>query len=336
MDLPGYHIDWKRIKTEAGTASRIFLRVPPGLVRSAPKIIDYISKYTRAPVELLLQSCYGACDYPPGIYSFPLCKNEKIFHIGDASMPCLHLPSSISFFEAQSSHPVTAVVTRAIKSLEGKNIGLVTTTPWIHTLSKCKKILAEKGYCPHIGKRGNRAAYDGQILGCDLTAAVTISSSIDSFLYIGDGMFHPLGVTLATHKPVIAADPIEKKIKKQEIKDLKDTILRQRNAALAHAYDAQTYGIIICQKIGQYRPRVATHLKTLIEKKGKKAYYLTLDNMSPLDLDAMGIDCYVSTACPRIAIDDYHLYKKPVLTPLELEIHLGNREWNTYEFDQIL
>ena len=51
----------------------------------------------------------------------------------------------------------------------------------------------------------------------------------------------------------------------------------------------------------------------------------------PYDLDA-----FVMTACPRIAIDDSAMYKKPVLTPDELEIVLGLREWDDYQMDEII
>ena len=46
-------------------------------------------------------------------------------------------------------------------------------------------------------------------------------------------------------------------------------------------------------------------------------------------------DAYVSTACPRIAIDDYLKYTKPILTPIELEIVLGIKEWSDYTMDLI-
>ena len=41
------------------------------------------------------------------------------------------------------------------------------------------------------------------------------------------------------------------------------------------------------------------------------------------------------TACPRIAIDDSIMYKKPLLTPQELEIAIGKRKWEDYEIDEI-
>ncbi|MCK5310177.1 MAG: diphthamide synthesis protein, partial [Thermoplasmata archaeon] len=51
---------------------------------------------------------------------------------------------------------------------------------------------------------------------------------------------------------------------------------------------------------------------------------------------ALGLDAWISTACPRLAIDDYSTYEKPILTPIELEILLGKRAWEEYAFDEIL
>jgi 2-(3-amino-3-carboxypropyl)histidine synthase len=57
------------------------------------------------------------------------------------------------------------------------------------------------------------------------------------------------------------------------------------------------------------------------------------DEVIPEYLEGYGLDCYVSTACPRLAVDDYSRFKKPVITPPELEIALKEREWKDYGFD---
>jgi len=36
-----------------------------------------------------------------------------------------------------------------------------------------------------------------------------------------------------------------------------------------------------------------------------------------------------------VAIDDANMYKKPLLTPIELEIVLGKRKWEEYKIDEI-
>ena len=50
----------------------------------------------------------------------------------------------------------------------------------------------------------------------------------------------------------------------------------------------------------------------------------------------MELDAFVVSACPRIAIDDSQMYKKPLLTPQELEIVLNKRQWENYQLDEIL
>lgn len=336
MNIPGYRIEWDRVIREAKDAKKIIIRLPPGFIVYAKQIISYIQSNSKATVVLSAEQCYGACDYPPDIFSLK-GQGEKIFHFGEARMPSLSLPSSVIFFEAHACHDnIEPLVNTATRYLSGKNIGITATTPFIQTVKTCGSYLKKKGYYPLIGTKGKRALYDGQIVGCDLTAATTIQSTVDSYIHIGDGYFHPLGIALATNKPVIVLDPLLKKVKKKEISQLKDNILRQRMSTVARAHDADSFGIIICKKIGQNRMHLAQKVKKILESKKKKAYFILLDTITPEHLDYLDMDCFVSTACPRIAIDDYCLYKQPILTPTEVEILLGYKDWETYKFDQIL
>ena len=83
--------------------------------------------------------------------------------------------------------------------------------------------------------------------------------------------------------------------------------------------------------------KLAFDIKDMLNAANKKSLIIALDNFSPISLQGFGdIDCFVSTACPRIAIDDYLQYKTPILTPIELEILLGRRRWEDYIFDQII
>jgi 2-(3-amino-3-carboxypropyl)histidine synthase len=125
-------------------------------------------------------------------------------------------------------------------------------------------------------------------------------------------------------------------VKKQEIEDLKNNLLRQRYGAIIAARNSQKFGILIGVKRGQQRLKVALAAKKMLDAAGKTSFFITLDDFSYEALQGFSdIECYVSTACPRIAIDDYNMYKKPIITPVELEIVLGRREWEQYEFDQI-
>ena len=61
-----------------------------------------------------------------------------------------------------------------------------------------------------------------------------------------------------------------------------------------------------------------------------------MDEFDPQKLKAFKVNSLVSVGCPRVAIDDYLKYDIPILTPVELEIVLGDKTWDQYEFDQIL
>jgi 2-(3-amino-3-carboxypropyl)histidine synthase len=80
---------------------------------------------------------------------------------------------------------------------------------------------------------------------------------------------------------------------------------------------------------------LARMIKKIGEERGKEMILVYLDNIEPDKLLSLGIEAAVSTACPRVALDDAALYKIPILTPPEFEILLGNRSWEAYAFDEI-
>ena len=115
-----------------------------------------------------------------------------------------------------------------------------------------------------------------------------------------------------------------------------ERILRQRFGLIMSIQDAKTYTILIGEKPGQMRRTLAMRMKKLLEKHGKKGYLLALEHISPELIDFYPVDAYVNTACPRIAIDDSVRYDKPLVTPYELEVALGEKKWeNGYQFDEI-
>ena len=115
-----------------------------------------------------------------------------------------------------------------------------------------------------------------------------------------------------------------------------ERILRQRFGLIMEIDNATTFGILIGEKPGQMRRNLAIRMKRILEKHGKKGYLLALDHVSPDLIDFYPVDAFVNTACPRIAIDDSVRYDKPLVTPYELEVALGEKKWeNGYQFDEI-
>ncbi len=342
MKLAGYTINFEEVYDSIikNKYENILIQLPEGLKQYSSLLKKELEKKIQANIYFSADPCYGACDLPyfDQLGSLDI---QVIIHIGHTAIPSMNklLKSyeiPVYFLPALSDIDIHSIVDRACKQLDGKNIGIVTTAQHIHKLKEVEQILFANGFQPIIQKGTDRIAYCGQILGCNFSAAKSSFTNIDSYLYVGGGIFHPLGLLLATKKQVIIADPFENKVKKQELIDIKDKILRQRFAAITLAKDAESFGIIFCTKYGQQRRKIADNMKQLLKDNNKQSITLVFDFISPLSLqNYLDVDCFISTACPRIAIDDYSLYKKPIITPLELEIALGKKSFDDYCFDEI-
>jgi 2-(3-amino-3-carboxypropyl)histidine synthase len=338
MEIPGYSIDIEPViqQIKDKNYSRIALQVPEGLKQAALKIVDVIKKTTKNDVFILADPCYGACDRVQS--KIQHLDIACILHIGHLELEKLQSPSIPTFYiNAQSTLDVSKIVKKALPQLIGKKIGIVTTAQHLHTLPQVKTLLRENHFEPVIGKGDARIAHEGQILGCNFTTGKSIAATVDSYLFIGSGTFHPIGLMLSTKKPVIAVDPYTFTVVKDELETLKETIMRQRYGAIASSQHAQRFGILIATKSGQQRLQQAFSIRKLLTAHKRHSYFILLDTFSPDSLLSFrDIDCYVSTGCPRIALDDYMQYKKPIITPIELEIVLGVTSWDAYHFDEIV
>ena len=338
MKIPGYIIDLESAASEIKNKGykRIVLQIPEGLKIHVSKFLDFFERNTTADIILSGDPCYGACDI--GYYEYKNIGADLIVQIGHTPIPNItdfYIPTI--FINAKADLKVETVIQKAIPSIDGKRVGLVTTAQHIDILDKVEKILEKNGFEVNIGYGYSRTSFKGQVLGCNFTAATSIKNDVDLFLYIGSGSFHPLGLMMSTHKSVIVCDPYTNKVIYKELNELKDMILRQRYGAIARAKDAKVFGILVGLKKGQQRMNLAFDIKDKIKEKKKKSVLIAMNYFDPSNLESFrGIDCFVSTACPRIAIDDYLRYKTPIITPLELDIVLGFKKWEDYRFDEVV
>jgi 2-(3-amino-3-carboxypropyl)histidine synthase len=338
LKISGYNINLENATNiiNKNDYKKVLIQVPEGLKTKYFKIVDFIENNTKANVIISADPCFGACDIPN--FDMEKIGIDFIIHIGHTSiLDIKNLKIKTCIINAEKDLDISNLIIKALPKINGKKIGLVSTSQHIHLFDKIKKILVENNLEPVIGKGDSRIELNGQILGCNFSAAKSIDEKVDSFLYIGSGNFHPLGLTLISKKPVIVCDPYNKEVRDEELIDLKDMILRQRYGAIARSKESQIFGIVVGTKLGQQRIEIAYEIKKKLDFKEKKSYIFTLNHFSPSHLESFrNIDCFVSTACPRIAIDDYMQYKTPIITPIELDILLGFRKWEDYKFDEIL
>ena len=216
--------------------------------------------------------------------------------------------------------------------LKATKLGLVGSIQHLHLLPKYKEMLEGAGFEVVIPTGGDRLTFPGQVLGCNYSGD---NDEIGHYLFLGSGDFHPIGLVLHTGKPLALLDPYTGDSSEMSFGRI-ERILRQRFGLIMEIDNAETFGILIGEKPGQMRRNLAIRMKRILEKHGRKGYLLALDHVSPDLIDFYPVDAFVNTACPRIAIDDSVRYDKPLVTPYELEVALGEKKWeNGYQFDEI-
>lgn len=300
----------------------IGLQFPEGFKRKAVNIAKEIEKKTGAGIIISGNPCFGACDIDTALAG----KVDIMFHFGHSKMGKFN---NVVFIEARSNADVLPCIKIALPLLKTTKIGLISTVQHIHKLGEVTKFLRENGYEAIPGKGDRRVSYPGQVLGCNFTAA---HIDCEEYLYIGSGIFHPLGVAIATGKKVVAADPY---MNKAEVVS-PEKFLRKRSGYIAKAMNGEVFGIIVSTKSGQNRIELANRLAGIAKKHAKQVHLIMMDLVTPDQLLAFKVDAYVNTACPRITIDDAERFHVPILTPQEFEIVMGERKWDDLKMDEIL
>ena len=366
LDRHDFELDQLMERIQANDNRLIALQIPEGLKMQALEMMDTIETETSAKVVLAADPCYGACDLVHD--KMKLMGVELVAHMGhsqmniDSGMPTQfidvtydgdpELTPVIPFLDAHKAIAEKRLADQAtpehmseeeakerfldavgrMAPLTGTKLGLVGSIQHLHLLPDFHDRLEKAGYDVTIPIGGARLSFPGQVLGCNYSGD---DDSIGHYLFLGSGDFHPIGLVLHTGKPLAMLDPYTGDAEEMSLERI-ERILRQRSGLIMACGDAQRFGILIGEKPGQMRRTLALRMKRMLEKHGKKGYLLALEHIGPDLIDFYPVDAFVNTACPRIAIDDAVRYRKPLITPFELEVALGEKKWETgYQFDEI-
>ncbi len=342
----------------------IALQVPEGLKMQALSMMDSIEDETTAQVVLAADPCYGACDLVHD--KMRMMGVELVAHMGhsqmniDSGMPTHFI--NVTYDGDPELSPVLPILEKhramaqvrleqqdgilsekeaqdrfldavgRVAPLKGNKLGLVGSIQHLHLIFDFKDRLEKAGFEVEVPVGGDRLTFPGQVLGCNYSGD---DDTIGHYLFLGSGDFHPIGLVMHTGKPLALLDPYTGDSSEMSLERI-ERILRQRFGLIMAVQDAQTFAILIGEKPGQMRRTLALRMKKMLAKHGKKGYLLALEHISPDLISFYPVDAYVNTACPRIAIDDSVRYDKPLITPFELEVALGEKKWETgYQFDEI-
>jgi 2-(3-amino-3-carboxypropyl)histidine synthase len=307
---------------EERDAKKVGLQFPEGLKRRGPAVADDLRALADDEVTFMLsgQPCYGACD----LDTYLMKRTDVFVHFGHSPMKDTDKVIYVPLF---SNVEVTPIMEESLDTLEPpeetEGVGLVTTAQHMNRYEEMTAFLEEHGYEVQSRRGDERLTNEGQVLGCNYASADVPAEQV---LYVGGGKFHPLGLAMEhPDKHVVIADPVNNVVTVADT----DKFLKQRYGAIHRAMDAEKWGVIFCTKIGQGRWEIA---QDIIDD-NDNAYLITMDEVTPDRLRNFDMDAFVNTGCPRITTDDGPQFHKPMLTPGEYRIAVGDEPLDSLSFD---
>jgi len=307
---------------------KIVLQVPAGLVRNAHDLAAQLAGEAGCPVVVATRPCFGACDFPspdeaPGV--------DAMVVLGHAPIP--NVPRKLVTYFVEMRDPkgdVEALARIVHQAGLPKRLGLVASIQHLDLVPGLSAALERIGHRVEVGRGDRRLAYPGQALGCNYTSAEAVAADVDAFLFLGTGRFHPLGLAFAVSPPVWSLDPLQAIL---EPPIDRAALIRRRQLKVASCQNARRFGLLVSSFAGQDRSPMALALQRRARERGREAEIFVFDRLDPRDLIGRDVDVFVNTACPRIALDDSDLYEKPMLTPPEFLMVLGELPLEPYRFD---
>ncbi|RLF12142.1 MAG: diphthamide biosynthesis enzyme Dph2 [Thermoprotei archaeon] len=312
----------KRVK-----AGKVALQLPEGLKPHALSLARKIEEEVNCQAYVLSDPCYGACDI--ALQEAKTLGVDLLIHFGHSQLLSVDLPTL--YVESTVKLPVKEAVEKALPLLKGDRVGIATLIQHWRACEEARQVLEDAGKKVLIGPPRGRLKRPGQIIGCDYSTAKDVANEAESFLFLGGGMIHPVGLRLVTGKPVVAADPF--KGEAVEVEAYAKKVMAARVSDIAEASKARVFGVVVGLKFGQYRPKLIEKVVDMIRAEGRKVFLIASREVTPsLELNFPEVEAFVITACPLIPLFDYEAYRKPILTPQEAMLSFKSG-WSIEDYD---
>ncbi|MEO9277351.1 MAG: diphthamide biosynthesis enzyme Dph2 [Nitrososphaera sp.] len=302
-------IDEKRIfrEIEERRPVSVALNGPDGIL---PKIQETASKIMEKfgiPAYVMADSCFGSCDLNTN--GMKVLGAELLFHIGH-TINSTSFGDNIILVDAFDNISFETIAKKCASEFAGKTIALITDSQHLHEVEKVKKILEENHVKVKIGK-GKGQLNDGQVFGCEFYPAMETKDEVDVNLFLGQSNFHASGIALSTNIPTYVLDPYFNEIR--EVTEFAQRLQKKAILTIYKAAEADSFGIIIGLKEGQFSKTTGLKFKKELENLGKKVQLFALTEISDDRLrNLKDIDAFIQVACPRISTDNQ--FHKPVLS----------------------
>jgi len=302
---------------------KVLVQLAEGIKRDASEIASWVEEALPGTECIFSgETCWGACSV--AVQEAQALNADLLVHFGHAQFIEVDFP--ILYMEVQDILDLNPILNKSLPLLENyKSIGLSYSIQHRHDIQKVIKFYENHGKKVTLSQKAGTNAYEGHITGCEYRGLKAIQDNVEAFVILGN-QFHSMGATLALRKPVILIDVYNDDVR--SMAGLKEKILKQRLFSIEKFKEARNIGIIVEIKPGQ---KFGNPIKLLEKMKnaGKNAIVITMSEITPDKImNFYHIDAFVELACPRIALDDFAKYEKPILTMLEAMVAIGERSWD--------
>lgn len=310
-------------RIKQSNAKLVALQMPEGLLMFSTTISDIIRDFTDADTIIMGDVTYGACCIDD--FTAKALGVDLLVHYGHSCLIPIDQTSGIKVlyvFVDIKIDPVHFIETIKLNFPVSNRLAFVSTIQFVVSLQAAANELRQSGY--NITIPQSKPLSPGEILGC--TAPVI--ESVDTVIYLGDGRFHLEAAMIANpHLKAYRYDPYDKKFT-EEFYD-HDLMRSTRKDAIEIAKNAKLFGVILGTLGRQGNPKVLDHIENRLKASNRECIIILLSEIFPDKLKLFhDIDAFVQIACPRLSIDWGKAFNKPLLTPYELAVALGDSKWN--------
>lgn len=282
---------------------------PDGLLKKIQACAHNLSEKYQIPVYVIGDTSWGSCDL--NLHAVETLGVDMLFNIGH-TIAMEKFGEKVVLIDAFDDVDFSKIATRCAIELK-KNfnkISLVTNSQYLPSVQKVKKIFESHGYEAIIG-RGKGHLNDAQVFGCEFYPAYDSKNDVDAYIFLGQSMFHSASIAIVTQKPTFMMDPYFNEY--SQINDFAQKLEKKAVLSVLKAQDANTIGIIIGLKEGQFAKIKALEIKKMLEGLGKRILLIAMTEITDERLlPYQDVDAFVQVACPRIGTDNH--FHKPVLS----------------------
>lgn len=218
-------------------------------------------------------------------------------------------------------------------------MALMGTIQFTGVLGTVEKALKDAGFTSVVIPQA-RPLSAGETLGC----TSPVLPVCDALVFVADGRFHLEAAMI--RNPTIPAyryDPYSKLLTSEAYDITTMKKVRWDAIEAARSPNATTFGLILGTLGRQGSPSIWSRLRTLLTSRGKIVVPFLMAEINRVKLaNVKEVDIWVQVACPRLSIDwgatggggedgsgSGGIVLKPILTPYELEVALGEAEWQS-------